>query len=110
MSEPLSPPPVREWQPEYLPAYVANGLIGLPCGRIPFRDGVAMVNGFSGLGVEDGVEGFARAPFPLAADLSLDGVRLSVAPERLRLRGSRSQLWMHSRLGFRPTGCSSFGS
>ena len=84
MSEPLSPPPVREWQPEYLPAYVANGLIGLRCGRIPFREGVAIVNGFSGLGVDDGVEGFARAPFPLAADISLDGVRLSVATDRVR--------------------------
>jgi protein-glucosylgalactosylhydroxylysine glucosidase len=81
MSEPLSPAPVRTWRPEYLPAYVANGLIGMRCGRVPFRDGVAVVNGFSGMDVQDGVEGFARAPFPLAADISLDGVRLSVATD-----------------------------
>jgi trehalose/maltose hydrolase-like predicted phosphorylase len=43
-----------------------------------------MVNGFAGLGVEDGVEGFSRAPFALAADISLDGVRLSRAMDRVR--------------------------
>jgi hypothetical protein len=84
MSVPLSPPPVREYLPEYLPAYIANGVIGLRCGRIPFRDGVATVNGFAGLDVRDGLEGFARAPFPLGADVSLDGVRLSRAVERVR--------------------------
>jgi hypothetical protein len=84
MSEPLSPPPVREYLPTYLPAYVANGVIGLRCGRIPFLDGVSMVNGFAGLDVRDGLEGFARTPFPLGADLSLDGVRLSRAQECVR--------------------------
>ena len=84
MSDPLSPPPVRTWRPEYLPAYLGNGLIGLRCGRIPFRDGTTMANGFAGLGIDDGVEGFARVPFALGADIALDGVRLSVAPERVR--------------------------
>ena len=84
VSDPLSPPPVRTWRPEYLPAYLGNGLIGLRCGRIPFRDGTTMANGFAGLGIDDGVEGFARVPFALGADISLDGVRLSMAPERVR--------------------------
>ena len=84
MPAPLSPPPVREYRPEYLPAYVANGVLGLRCPRIPFRGGVCMVNGLAGLDVRDGLEGFARAPFPLAADISLDGVRLSRAIERVR--------------------------
>jgi hypothetical protein len=43
-----------------------------------------MVNGFAGLDLRDGLEGFARAPFPLAADISLDGVRLSQAVDRVR--------------------------
>jgi trehalose/maltose hydrolase-like predicted phosphorylase len=43
-----------------------------------------MVNGLAGLDVSDGLEGFARAPFPLAADVSLDGIRLSRAEERVR--------------------------
>ena len=49
----------------------------------PVRDGTTMANGFAGLGVDDGVEGFARVPFALGADISLDGVRLSMAPDRV---------------------------
>src|SRR5689334_2165551 len=77
MSEPISPQPVRDYRPEYVPAYVANGLIGLRCQRIPFRIGTAMVNGFAGLDVTDGLEGFAQVPFPLAADVAVGRVRLS---------------------------------
>ena len=84
MTQPLSPPTVRSWLPQYLPAYIGNGLIGMRCGRVPFRDGTTMANGFAGLGIEDGVEGFARVPFALGADIALDGVRLSVAPDRVR--------------------------
>ena len=84
MSEPISPPPVRTRNPGHLPAYIANGVVGLRCGWVPFRDGVATVNGFAGVGVEDGVEGFARAPFPLGADVSLEGVRLSRAIDQVR--------------------------
>jgi trehalose/maltose hydrolase-like predicted phosphorylase len=84
MTAPISPTPVREWRPEYLPAYIANGVVGMRCGRIPFQGGVCMVNGFAGLDPRDSLEGFARAPFPLGADISLNGVRLSRAPEQLR--------------------------
>ena len=84
MPTPISPPPVRDHRPEYLPAYIANGVIGLRCPKIPFREGVCMVNGFAGLDVSDGLEGFARAPFPIAADVSLDGIRLSRADDRVR--------------------------
>ena len=84
MAPPLSPPPLREHRPEYLPAYIANGVLGLRCPRIPFQGGVCMVNGFAGLDLRDGLEGFARAPFPLGADISLDGIRLSRALERVR--------------------------
>jgi protein-glucosylgalactosylhydroxylysine glucosidase len=84
VSEPLSPPPVREHQPQFLPAYIANGVLGLRCPKIPFQGGVCMVNGFAGLDVRDNLEGFARAPFPLAADVSVDGIRLSRATDRVR--------------------------
>jgi trehalose/maltose hydrolase-like predicted phosphorylase len=83
--EPLSPPPLREPRPEHLPAYLGNGLIGLRCPWIPFLDGTAMVNGFAGVDPSDGVEGFSRVPFPLAADVELDGIRLSAAREHVRL-------------------------
>src|SRR4051812_11804751 len=84
MSEPLSPPPVRDYRPEYLPAYIANGIVGMRAGRIPFRNGTAIVNGFAGLDPNDGLEGFARVPFPLGADVSLGGVRLSHREELVR--------------------------
>jgi trehalose/maltose hydrolase-like predicted phosphorylase len=77
MAAPLSPDPVRDYRPEYIPAYIANGLVGLRCGRIPFRDGTSMANGFAGLDVNDGLEGFARTPFPLGADISVNQLRLS---------------------------------
>jgi trehalose/maltose hydrolase-like predicted phosphorylase len=85
VATPLSPPPLREPRPEYLPAYVSNGLIGLRCPWIPFLDGTAMVNGFAGIDPSDGVEGFSRVPFPLSADLSIDGISLSRARENVRL-------------------------
>ena len=84
MPTPLSPPPVREYRPDFLPAYIANGVVGLRCPRIPFRGGTCMVNGLAGLDIADGLEGFARAPFPLAADVSLDGVRLARNLEHVR--------------------------
>jgi hypothetical protein len=104
MSGPISPPPVRDYRPEYLPAYIANGVLGLRCPRIPFLDGVCMVNGFAGLDVRDGLEGFARAPFPLAADISLDGVRLSRARERVRFVEQRydfGRAELHTTLDYR---------
>jgi hypothetical protein len=84
MPTPLSPPPLRDYRPEYIPAYLANGIVGLRCPKIPFRDGTCMVNGLAGLDISDGLEGFARAPFPLGADVVLDGIRLSRAVERVR--------------------------
>jgi protein-glucosylgalactosylhydroxylysine glucosidase len=85
VSEPLSPPALRAARPEHLPAYVGNGLIGLRCPWIPFLDGTAMVNGFAGIDPGDGVEGFSRVPYPLAADIRVSGVLLSQARERVRL-------------------------
>ena len=44
-----------------------------------------MVNGVSGVNPDDGVEGFARAPFCIASDVRFDGVWASNAPEWTRL-------------------------
>jgi hypothetical protein len=85
VSEPLSPEPVRDYRPESIPPYIANGLIGLRCGRVPFRVGIAMVNGFAGLDINDGLEGFARVPFPLGADLTVNDLRLAHLLERAEL-------------------------
>lgn len=85
MSVPISPPPVRRWRPEYLPAYVGNGVIGLRAPRIPFVGGVAIVNGFAGVHPADHVESFARAPFPLGGDISLGKITLSQHVDRVTL-------------------------
>src|SRR5215212_5705305 len=84
MPEPLSPDVVRDYRPEYIPAYIANGLIGIRCGRIPFPECVAIFNGFAGLEVNDGLEAFARVPFPLAGDLTINDLRLSLLGDRVR--------------------------
>ena len=94
MPQPLSPDPVRDYRPEYVPAYLANGLVGLRCGRIPWRDGTAMVNGFAGLDVVDGLEGFARVPFPLAADVAINRVRISGAQHLVRFIEQRYDFGM----------------
>jgi len=44
---------------------------------------------FAGLDVRDRLEGFARTPFPLGADISLDGVRLSQATQCVTFREQR---------------------
>jgi protein-glucosylgalactosylhydroxylysine glucosidase len=76
---PISPPPVREYRPGYLPAYLSNGVIGLRAGRIPFLGGLAILNGFAGVDPATGVEAFARVPYPLAGDLAVDDLLLSDA-------------------------------
>ena len=43
------------------------------------------VPGFAGIAPDDGVEGFARAPYVLAIDVGLDGVWASTAPEWVEL-------------------------
>ena len=83
---PISPSPVTEYRPEFLPAYVANGVVGLRVPRIPQIDGLAILNGFSGIDGDSGAEGFARVPYPLAGDLELNGVSLRTSRERARFR------------------------
>ena len=85
MSSPISPPPVRRWRPEFLPAYVGNGVMGLRVTRVPLRDGVAIVSGFAGIHPTDWVEAFARAPYPLAGDVVLGDAALSEFTEGVTL-------------------------
>ncbi len=86
MTVPISPSVVTEYRPEYLPAYVANGVVGLRVPRIPQIDSLAILNGFAGIDGASGAEGFARVPYPLAGDLEVDRVSLKTAPERAQLR------------------------
>ena len=86
MPVPLSPPAVTTRAVEALPPYVSNGVVGLRYPGLPHLPGTTMVNGFAGRNPDDGVEGFARAPFAIATDVQLDGVWASAAPEWVRFR------------------------
>ena len=86
VTTPISPPVVTQYRPEFLPAYLANGVVGLRVPRIPQVGGIAILNGFAGIDGDSGSEGFARAPYPLAGDLQIDRVSLRDAPERAQLR------------------------
>lgn len=76
---PLSPPRVRGDLGDALPAYVANGLLGLRVRPMALGAGMALISGYSGEHPIRRVEAAANAPYPLAADLRLGGAWLSDA-------------------------------
>jgi hypothetical protein len=84
VSAPISPQPVTEYKPEYIPAYLSNGVIGLRVGRIPLVEGLAIVNGLAAVHPVDQVESFARAPYPVAGDITINRLRMSEHLERTR--------------------------
>ncbi|MDO9338466.1 MAG: glycoside hydrolase family 65 protein [Caulobacter sp.] len=84
MPTPLSPPPVKGAGGKELPAYLANGVMGLRIRPQPLKAGMCLVNGFAGEHPERRIEAAAPAPFPLAGDIRLDGRWLSDAPELIR--------------------------
>jgi trehalose/maltose hydrolase-like predicted phosphorylase len=109
VSDPISPPPVTDYRPEFLPAYIANGVLGLRCGWVPFRIGTTIVNGFAGRDPADGVEGFSRVPFALGGDVELNGVRLSNAIQLVRFVEQRydfASAELHTALDYTIDGAS----
>jgi protein-glucosylgalactosylhydroxylysine glucosidase len=81
MSAPISPPPVTRGGAHDLPAYVSNGLVGLRVLDVPLLPGVVLVSGFAGTHAEEQVEAAAEAPYPVAGDITLGGVRLTNQPQ-----------------------------
>ena len=79
MSSPISPPPVRGSARNELPAYVANGVIGLRVREMPLGAGLTLVSGYSGEHPQRRIEAIAVAPYPLAGDIRIAGVWLSDA-------------------------------
>ena len=82
---PISPPPATGARERDLPAYLSNGLIGLRVRENPLRAGMCLVSGFAGEHHERHVEAAAVAPYPLAGDISADGVWMSDQPELVEL-------------------------
>src|SRR5215213_5266947 len=81
---PTSPSLVRGPGGDHLPAYLANGVLGLRVLNPPLRGGVATLSGLAEVHPLTQVEGTGRAPFPLAGDLRVAGVRLSDFPDQVR--------------------------
>jgi protein-glucosylgalactosylhydroxylysine glucosidase len=77
MDDPISPPKVEGSPPAALPALVTNGVVGLRVREIALLPGVAVVSGLSGRHPVTQVEAAAHAPYPLAADIWVNRVRLS---------------------------------
>ena len=83
MTMPINPPAVLGSGRRELPAYVSNGLIGLRVREVPFAAGMALLSGYTGEHYERRIEAAAIAPYPLAADLALDGVWVSDVPHQV---------------------------
>lgn len=85
MSNPLNPSLVKGSGRRELPAYLSNGVVGLRVRDNPLAAGMALLCGYSGLHPEKKIEAAAVAPYPLAADLALNGIWLSDVPHQLRI-------------------------
>jgi trehalose/maltose hydrolase-like predicted phosphorylase len=83
MSKPINPRPVLGSGNPDLPAYLSNGLIGLRVRNMPLMAGWALLSGYTGEHYERKIEASAVTPYPIAADLAINDIWLSDAPERV---------------------------
>lgn len=79
MTSPISPHPVKGGARNELPAYVANGVVGLRVREIPLAAGLTLISGYAGEHPQRKIEAIAVAPYPIAGDIQLGGVWLSDA-------------------------------
>lgn len=77
---PLSPERAEGPRGNNLPAYVANGVVGLRVREIAVLPGTSIVNGVVGLHQEQPVEAAICVPYPLAADVGIGEGWLSEQP------------------------------
>src|SRR3954447_5976451 len=82
-SAPNSPAAVEGPGDDNLPAYLSNGLLGFRVLQVPLHGGVAVVSGLAETHPLTRVEATARAPYPLAGDIQIGGVRLSAFPAQV---------------------------
>jgi hypothetical protein len=85
MEAPISPPPVTVGSANELPAYLSNGVIGLRVRENPLVPGLTLLSGFAGEHPVRGIKAAAIAPYPFAADIWLNGVWMSDAPQGVRI-------------------------
>jgi trehalose/maltose hydrolase-like predicted phosphorylase len=77
---PLSPLAEQGARGDQLPAYVANGLVGLRVREVPLLPGSAIVSGVVGLHPEQRIEAAAQVPYPLSVDIAVGEAWLSEQP------------------------------
>jgi hypothetical protein len=76
-SGPLSPTTVTEAAPDFLPAYLSNGVVGLRVRDVPLLNGVAVLNGLAAEHPVTQIECTPHAPYPLGGDLRVGAMRMS---------------------------------
>ncbi|MFN6980901.1 MAG: hypothetical protein ACK4NU_03145 [Brevundimonas sp.] len=77
---PINPPEALGPRDGALPAYVANGMIGLRIREMALASGMCLVNGVVGEDPERRIEAISPVPYPLEADVGVNGVWLSDQP------------------------------
>ena len=108
MNSPISPPPVKGSGRNELPAYVANGVIGLRVREMPLAGGLTLISGYTGEHPERRIEAIAVAPYPLAGDIQLGGVWLSDSPDAVTVLDQAYDFEageLRSRFKFAAAGC-----
>jgi hypothetical protein len=85
MKTPISPPRVQGGGRDELPAYVANGVVGLRVREMPLAGGLCLISGYTGEHPQRRIEAIAVAPYPLAGDVQLAGVWLSDSPHAVTI-------------------------
>jgi trehalose/maltose hydrolase-like predicted phosphorylase len=68
---------IHAYQPDWVPAYLSNGIIGLRPSPLMLNHGYATINGFAGADPIEGVESYVYAPYPVAGDIGIDNCWLS---------------------------------
>lgn len=82
MDKPINPPVATGPLGDALPAYLANGVVGMRVRDLPLTPGMCLVAGFAGDHPTREIESAASAPYPLAGDVVLNGVTLSQAQQQ----------------------------
>ncbi len=108
MKSPISPRPVKGSGRNDLPAYVANGVVGLRVREMPLAGGLTLISGYTGEHPERRMEAIAVAPYPIAADIQLGGVWLSDSPHAVTVLDQAYDFGsgeLRSRFRFSAEGC-----
>ncbi|MBV8521206.1 MAG: glycoside hydrolase family 65 protein [Acetobacteraceae bacterium] len=105
---PISPPPVKGGGRDDLPAYVANGVVGLRVREMPLAGGLTLISGYTGEDPQRRIEAIAVAPYPVAGDIQLAGVWLSDSPQTVTVIDQAYDFGsgeLRTRFKFTASGC-----